>query len=62
MLALSNSYFLLFFPVLFAAWILWFAAGSLRRDDGDRRRCGLARRCRSSPSCGHARRFIRRSD
>ena len=30
-LALSNSYFLLFFPVLFAAWILWFAAGSLRR-------------------------------
>jgi hypothetical protein len=31
MLALSNSYFLLFFPVLFAAWILWFAAGSLRR-------------------------------
>jgi len=31
MLALSNSYFLLFFPVLFAAWILWFAAGSLGR-------------------------------
>jgi hypothetical protein len=30
-LALSNSYFLLFFPVLFALWILWFAAGSPRR-------------------------------
>ena len=31
MLALSNSYFLLFFPVLFAAWILWFASPTPRR-------------------------------
>jgi hypothetical protein len=30
-LALSNSYYLLFFPVLFAAWILWFASRTPRR-------------------------------
>src|SRR5262245_13136399 len=30
-LALSNSYFLLFFPVLFAGWILWFAGRMPRR-------------------------------
>ena len=31
MLALSNSYYLLFFAVLFGGWILWFAAGAPRR-------------------------------
>lgn len=30
-LALSNSYYLLFFPVLFAVWMLWFASPTPRR-------------------------------
>ena len=30
-LALSNSYYLVFFPVLFAGWILWFGSRTPRR-------------------------------
>src|SRR5262245_5563006 len=30
-IALSNSYYLLFFPVLFALWLIWFAAATPRR-------------------------------
>jgi hypothetical protein len=29
--ALSNAYFLLFFPVLAALWVVWFARGRIRR-------------------------------
>jgi hypothetical protein len=31
MQALSNSYYMVFFPVLFAGWILWFGVGAPRR-------------------------------
>ncbi len=30
-IALANSYYLLFFPVLFALWLIWFAAATPRR-------------------------------